>query len=234
LAQLGLAVHSYEFSMEHLPPGVVDKAGPISSVATGQHVSFLVQLLPYIEQRGIAKNFDIAAGTYAPANAPARAMIIPTYSCPSFGLGVMNADGTAGLSNYAGCHHGSETPIDVDNNGVLFLNSKITYGDIFDGSSNTILIGEMLPFADSLGWASGTRSSLRNASEIETMNWQGIKTIPPATVLEVGGFGSSHPGVGMFCFADGSVRGLGYSIDVQLLEFLGNRSDGEMMGDFDY
>ena len=161
LAQLGIAIHNYEFSMEHLPPGVVNNGGPIRTEEKGQHVGFLVQLLPYIEQKGIAKNFDIAAGTYAAVNAPARAMRIPVFECPSFYFSMNDAQ-TAGITNYAGCNNGSEKPIDVKNNGLLFLNSNVTYGDIFDGSTNTILVGEMAPMKDTLGWASGTRASLRN------------------------------------------------------------------------
>jgi hypothetical protein len=96
------------------------------------------------------------------------------------------------------------------------LNSKVTFGDIFDGSTNTILIGEFLPFEVSLGWASGTRASLRNTSEIIDMaTWQMIKTTPPKKKDEVGGFGSAHPSVTNFCFAGGAV---------QIVEY-GNRSE---------
>ncbi len=232
LAQLGLAVHNYEFSLEHLPAGVINKDGPIRSEPIGQHVGFLVELLPYIEQRGIANNFDIAAGTYAVVNAPAREMVIPTYVCPSFPF-VKNEKETAGLTNYAGCHDGSETPIDSKNNGVLFLNSKISYGDIFDGSCNTILIGEMLPFASSLGWASGTRASLRNPSEIlDNGDFQQLNRNPPESVLTVGGFGSMHPGGAQFCFTGGAVQFLTGSTDPLLLQHLGDRADGAMMGEF--
>ena len=90
LAQLGMAVHNYEFAREHLPPGVIEKNGPIDTTEIGNHVGFLVHLLTYIEQRGIANNFDMDAGTYAAANAPAREMVIPTFICPSFG-NTMNA-----------------------------------------------------------------------------------------------------------------------------------------------
>ncbi len=45
-------------------------------------------------------------------------------------------------SSYAGCHHDQEAPIDVDNNGVLFLNSSIRYEQITDGSSHTVFVGE--------------------------------------------------------------------------------------------
>lgn len=232
VAQLGLAIHNYEFSMEHLPAGVINGTGPILTQEKGQHVSFLVTLLPYIEQPGIFNHFDIAAGTYAAANAPARVMVIPTYSCPSY-IGIcVNTAGNAGLTNYAGCHHGSETQIAADNNGLLFLNSKIRYAEISDGSSNTILIGEFMPLETSLGWASGTRASLRNGSDIlNEQSWDLLNLSPPPAEA-VGGFGSMHNGIAQFCLADGSVRALRIGIDPALLDSLGNRADGEMMGDF--
>lgn len=232
LAQLGIAIHNYEFAMEKFPPGVVNPTGPIQSVPNGQHVGFLVQLLPLIDQPAIYKNFDIAAGTYAAANAPARAMTIPILSCPSFPYRV-NDDDTAGLTNYSGCHHGSETPIDAKNNGVLFLNSEITYADIDDGSSNTILIGESLPAPDSLGWASGTRASLRNTSEIQDeKSWNAALLGAPLTPLEVGGFGSFHGFVFQACLADGSVHSFTVVTEPELFSNLGNRADGAMMGSF--
>jgi prepilin-type N-terminal cleavage/methylation domain-containing protein/prepilin-type processing-associated H-X9-DG protein len=232
IAQLGIAVHHYEFSTERLPAGVTNPGGPIRTEAIGQHVGYLVEMLVYVEQYGIAKNFNIAQGTYAAANAAARAKTIPTYNCPSY-WETMNADESAGLTNYAGCHNSVETPIDVDNNGLLFLNSDIGYEDILDGSSNTILIGEMLPYPDSLGWASGTRASLRNTSSMTgNFDWDKMKSTPPTDVSEVGGFGSMHPGGSQFCMADGSVTHLSKTIDALLFEKLGDRADGEMMGSF--
>ena len=146
--------------------------GPILSEEKGQHVIFLVTLLPYVEQHGIAKNLDITAGTYAPVNAAARMQQIHVYLCPSFPVG-RNSEGSSGLANYAGCHHDSETPIDQDNNGLLYLNSKIRYSDILVGSSNNFLIGETLPIQDSLGWASGTLATLRNTSDrIDWYRWE--------------------------------------------------------------
>jgi len=235
LSQLGVALHNYEFGHQHLPAGVIDSApGPILSQEKGQHVGFLVTLLPYIEERGIADRFDIAAGTYAKANAPAREMPVDTFLCPSSPGNWFNDTSTAAISNYAGCYHGTEVPIDDDNNGLLFLNSAITYGDIYDGSSNTILVGEFWTAPDSFGWASGTRSSLRNTEKPVNFSQQawGPPVVDPTLSLpadQVGGFGSYHSGGANFCLASGSITFLSDNIDPILFNNLGNRKDGAMM-----
>ena len=232
LAQVGLAIHNYEFAREHLPPGVTNDTGPIRTEEIGQHVSFLVELLPYIEQRGIADNFDKSLGTYAKANAPARNMSIPVYLCPSF-LNSRTGTGLPGITNYAGCYDASETQIAKDNNGLLFLNSRVALADIYDGTSNTLLVGEMLPLEDSLGWASGTRASLRNPSALlQLRDLELLNQSLPLPVTAVGSFGSPHPAGVNFCLADGSVHTFYRAMSGQILNLLGDRSDGEMMGEF--
>ena len=232
VAQLGMAVHNYEYSMETLPPGVTDPNGPIASVELGQHIGFIVHLLPYMEQTAIANNFDISIGAYGAANAAARAQEIELLICPSFHVSANNA-GTAGATNYAGCHHGSEAPIDADNNGVLFRNSAIAYDDITDGGSNTILIGEFLPFSRTLGWASGTRSSLRNTGTfMKHSDWLLADRAPLPPPNTVGGFGSMHPAGAQFCMAGGEVRFISTMVDPKVFSNLGNRADGVMTGRF--
>ncbi|WP_146530152.1 DUF1559 domain-containing protein [Novipirellula artificiosorum] len=239
--QIGLAMHNHEFSHERLPSGVTNDTGPIRNEPIGTHVSWTLQILPFLEQTAAYKRFDQKAGVYASVNAPVRALQIPTYRCPSspwVDIGVKVAaepgEGMAhvGLSDYAGCHHSTETPIDEDNNGLLFLNSRIRYSDILDGSSQTILVGEMLPAYESLGWASGTRASLRNtgspiggSDQVEAGVVKGFET----GSLKVGGFASCHIGGGNFAFADGSVRFLTQTIDTELFRQLGNRADGELL-----
>lgn len=232
LAQLGLAIHNYEFAREHLPPGVVNDKGPIRTEAIGQHVGFMVELLPFVEQRGVADNFDKSLGTYAPANLAARRMSIPVFECPSF-FDMRGGTGLPAMSSYAGCYDSKETPIDADNNGLLFMNSKIALADIYDGTSNTILLGESLPLNDSLGWASGTRATLRNPSTLLVpSDWEGLNQSLPLPVTEVGGFGSFHPAGINFCMADGSVHLFYQGMNKTTLNALGDRADGEMMGNF--
>lgn len=233
--QIGLGIHHHEFSMEHLPSGVINPDGPIRSEAIGQHVSWVVQILPYIEQHNLFEQFDVEAGTYAPENSVARGKTIPTMICPSFpgpsvnSTGVGESEQRVGVSCYAGCYNDDESPIDEDSNGVLFLNSNVRYSEILDGSSQTILVGEVTPKANSLGWASGTRATLRNTSGFEsTTDWNRTSTSDKGSLV-TGGFGSFHAGGAVFTFADGSTKFLSQSIDPGLFRQLGHRADGELL-----
>jgi prepilin-type N-terminal cleavage/methylation domain-containing protein len=238
VTQLGLAVHSYEFHFESLPPGVTNDDGPIRSEPQGKHVSWIVKILPYMEENPVFRMFDQSAGAYAPVNAPVRRVHIEILQCPSDRLPYINDAGTVVRSGYAGCHHDSEAPIDADNNGLLFLNSKIRFRDMDDGSSKTILLGEALTAPDELGWVSGTRATLRNTSVIEepprhTASGGDLKQDEADQdkrgPMFVGGFGSYHPAVVNVALADGSARGLSVDTDRELLRQLGNRADGEIM-----
>lgn len=241
LAQIGLALHNHEFSVEHLPAGVLNPDGPIRNEPEGQHVSWMVQILPYIEQRNAYKLFDKEAGAYALTNTRVRQSQIDVYTCPSFPGADLNEEETAAVSTYAGCHHHEEAPIAATNQGLLFLNSEIRYDEILDGSSHTILVGEMFPDYNSFGWVSGTRSTLRNTSTFEEYRARYFDRPlrgdhdPPRVAngpLDVGGFGSSHPGGALFCFADGSCRWLNEDIELATFKLLGHRADGQLIKSF--
>lgn len=233
MSQLGLALHHFDFSMEHLPSGSInEEEGPVRSEASGQHVSWTVQILPYMEQQAAYEHFDMEAGAYAAVNRDVRAITIPTLLCSSNPRPTLEADDgkSIGLSHYAGNHHDSESPIDADSNGLLFLNSKIRYSQIVDGSSQTILLGEMVPVNEPLGWASGTRATLRNVGSLNDRELYDPFT-PQTSLgpLDVGGFGSHHTGGVQFAFADGSVQFLSEKTDKVLLHQLAHRADGELL-----
>ncbi len=262
--QLGLALHHYEFHRETFPAGVTDAAGPIKSLPEGKHVSWIVRILPYLEERALAAHFNDADGAYAAGNAPVVATVIPTLICPSYGgsstatwpavggpaeaAGVGEAaarERTVAISSYAGCHHDVEAPIAADNHGMLFLNSSVRFKDILDGSSRTLLIAEKIsplrrPFEsyrrDDLGWASGTRATLRNTSRITSGQWPALPeaVADPRDVdpLVVGGFGSDHQGrICVSAMADGAIKQFTPDIDPDVLRQLGNRADGEIPKD---
>jgi prepilin-type N-terminal cleavage/methylation domain-containing protein len=237
--QLSLSLHNYEFHHEALPPGSTNPDGPIRNEPQGIEVGWIVKVLPYLEQQAMWRKFDQAAGAYAPQNAQIRAAEMKAIQCPSEPHDFLNESKTVARGSYAGCHHDVEAPIDKDNHGLLFLNSNIRYSDIYDGSSNTILVGEALTYPDELGWVSGTRATLRNTSVIERSRpraqIEADKNKPAAeqpSSTFVGGFGSYHPGIANFAFADGATRAISEDIDKEILHQLGHRSDGEIVKPF--
>jgi prepilin-type N-terminal cleavage/methylation domain-containing protein/prepilin-type processing-associated H-X9-DG protein len=247
LMNLGVALQNYESSYEMLPPGVINDTGPIQSAPQGYHASWLLQILPFLEQKTVARRFDDRAGVYAPANLTVRAIVISVFLCPSDANGP-TAGNRVAVNSYAACHNDVEAPIDANNTGVFYLNSHLRSDDISDGTANTIYLGEKVLADAALGWASGTRDTLRNTGtpinrtaalagifpgEVEPD--EGAPTNPAsapnsaANLNFVGGFGSNHPGGANFAFGDGSVRFVKNAINAKVYRWLGNRADGELV-----
>ncbi|MCA1684500.1 MAG: DUF1559 domain-containing protein [Planctomycetia bacterium] len=224
LRQLGLALQNYEYINQVLPPGVVDTRGPIHNRPEGLHIGWIVQLLPFMEQNGVYNAIDTNVSVYDPANATGARVRINTLLCPSdLERGVPR--GVMMDVSFAACHHDVEAPIDVDNHGVFFLNSRVRHEDIPDGSSFTFFVGEKrLQVASSGGWMSGTRATLRNTGTP-------INAAPEPGGDLVGGYSSYHPGGANFAFGDASVRFLSERIDPHVYRLLGHRADGEMIDD---
>ncbi len=266
-----LALHNYMMAHEVLPPGTQNAAGPIVSGPTatggltdepmgigaggaddaaaavaaaatgpvGYHMSWTTQILPYLEQQNAYGKIDFHQSVYHKANRPVREHTVVTFICPS-DYGLTGGSGIP-LSSYRGCHHDAEAAIDVDQNGVLFLNSAVRYEDITDGSSSTIMVGEaVLQLNSSLGWMSGTRATLRNTGSAINSGMAAFRMNRNAAGINgedadpavVGGFSSYHTGGSHFGMGDGSVRFLSENIQPAVLTHLGNRHDGEMVDDF--
>jgi prepilin-type N-terminal cleavage/methylation domain-containing protein/prepilin-type processing-associated H-X9-DG protein len=247
LLQLGIALGNYASTHHVLPPGVVNDKGPISNLPQGYHVGWAVQILPFLEQANLYRRIDFRQGVYAQVNATVLASGVKTFLCPS--------DGRPASMSYMGCHHDAEAPIDADNHGVLYLNSHVAYDDITDGLAYTILLGEARG-SGMLGWASGTRSTLRNAGHpinahesLVVAQPVGVSLYAPQTdppdpgtveslvqggllpVYYVGGFSSWHPLGANVLLCDGSARFLKQTIDPHVLRRLANRADGELIDD---
>jgi prepilin-type processing-associated H-X9-DG protein len=141
--------------------------------------------------------------------------------------------GVTGSMAYSACHHDVEAPIDVDNHGVMFLDSSVRREDIRDGAANTIFIGEA-GGPGGWGWASGTRATLRNTGSringgrVPPGGVAPIVTPGGIGLLSVGGFGSTHGPGANFAFGDGSVRYLYEAISPKLYQQLGHRADGAL------
>ncbi|HEX3449265.1 MAG TPA: DUF1559 domain-containing protein [Isosphaeraceae bacterium] len=246
--QLGIALQSYESSHELLPPGVVNTTGPILDQPKGYHYGWLVQILPFFEQRNVYNHLNFKIGIYETENFTTRTTVIRSFICPSDSSANPGASGVA-LTNYVGSHNDVEAPISATNNGVLFLNSAVRFEDITDGSSQTIFMGEKLNNAPDEGWASGTRASLRNSGsginptatppfagpgsgddDDGDSQVAGARAASATDTLSyVGGYSARHPGGANFAFGDGSVRFLKNSINRRVFRLLANRADGEII-----
>jgi prepilin-type processing-associated H-X9-DG protein len=172
LKQLGLALHNYHASQNSFPPALGGPAVVNSGGALVARRSMLIPLFAYMEQ-GM-----MYADAYAPdATAPnlidlatGRGLIwakdIPAFLCPSdSGPGKSETDpGVAGSTNYAMCT-GDWSEAGLPSNAAnRFHNPRgfasatqlaqgtpgITrnMGSVYDGTSNTIALGEFIIYAD--------------------------------------------------------------------------------------
>lgn len=156
MRQLIVAVLDYDMANEHLPAGTINPKGPIQNLPNGQHISWIAQILPYMEETVLYDHLDLSLSAYHHKNDRARQAMIGVLYCPS------SPFGGGPFSNYAGCHHDKEAPIDADNKGVLFLNSHVTRDDLRDGAAYILFLGEKNVDGTDLGWLSGTPATLRN------------------------------------------------------------------------
>ncbi len=256
MMQIGIALNNYMMAHEVLPPGTQNDSGPIlSKEGGGYHMGWISQILPYLEKQYVYEHIDFTRSVYDPINLPARQYQIGILQCPS---ATHSPSLTYAWTNYSGVHNDFETPIDVNQNGVLFLNSSIRYEQIRDGSSNTLFVIESrIDHARDLGWISGTRSSLRNVVravpvgqpnsragaggggwELHANRKDGITLKQELADLEagretVGGIGSNHIGnLFMVLKGDGAVYAMSLNTDPKTLRNLANRSDGELTPEF--
>jgi prepilin-type N-terminal cleavage/methylation domain-containing protein/prepilin-type processing-associated H-X9-DG protein len=244
LSQIAIALTNYEMAFSTLPPGTVNATGPIVNAASPDeyHVSWTVQILPFLELETVHRRIDFRKGVYDPVNLLPQQRNIDTFRCPSDTPATL--PDRRKLTNFAGVHSSKNVPIDVNQDGLLFLNSRVGYGDIPDGSSCTLAVGERIGDPDEVwGWASGTRDTLRNGGTAingilipaptafapgfdDTAGKEDQAPADPR--LAVGGFSSRHVGGANFAFADGSVHFLSENINLPTYHNLCSRNDGAM------
>lgn len=123
-------------------------------------------------------------------------------------------------------------------NGVSYVRSLVSHGEILDGLSNTYLVGEKWVFIEYYLTTedNGYDQSLFAGADLDTNR---ATTDPPAwdgtdmRHLPSGGariFGSAHPSALNMAFNDGHVARISYSIDPEVHRGLGNRHDGLPLG----
>ena len=184
LKHLGIAVHNYHDRYGELPPAIVKDA-------TGKPLySGLVLLLPFIEEDALFQQFDKSKAWNEGANANLSKQMVPTLMNPA------STDTRAGHCDYM---------LVGGPNAMLSESGKSTFGNVQDGTSNTIMAVEV-----------GSGSSLE--SWAQPVTWDPSKPFngPDPTMVNV-------------LFGDGSVRALPKSTSVETLRLISDRQDGQMV-----
>jgi prepilin-type processing-associated H-X9-DG protein len=110
---------------------------------------------------------------------------------------------------------------------------RVNFAAITDGLANTLLVGEKHVPMGKLGvgwWDCSTYNgdystcSMRSAGPLYPL----VRNLTDPDPK----FGSYHPNVCQFCFADGSVRSLSVDINPATLGLLAQRNDGELIPEY--
>jgi prepilin-type N-terminal cleavage/methylation domain-containing protein/prepilin-type processing-associated H-X9-DG protein len=124
----------------------------------------------------------------------------------------------------------------VFQNGVSFQISTVKIKDIRDGTAHTYLIGEKNINIDAYNGPTTTSYDYGNDTALFAgydYDWHRWGSVAPARdqleafwVQANNRFGSAHVSTFNMSFCDGSVRSIGYDIDLYTHELLSNRMDG--------
>ena len=251
---------NYESSYNTYPPGGMGPAPALIS-------SFWVRLLAYVEQNSVYNSYNYAAGGYiggaSCANYPLLRnktfafLYCPSSSLPQLVLTSSDHDyANVASPTYAGIEGGGNdnttttevqaltTQGRISDRGVLIAFRTVSIGDITDGTSNTIAVGEqsdwLVPEADYRAdcWCGFPMGPIYppTASDNRQMNLTCVYhpiNMKTSTAYGIGGqcgpntpIQSVHPSGAHALFADGSVQFLSETLDINVLYNLCNRNDG--------
>lgn len=242
LASLNYESAFQHFPPGYLGPDQNDISLDIDTGGSQQYTGTLVFLLAQMEQaniEGLVPADYLSLTTFGTPNWWEDAALfelaqakVPSFVCPetneqpsevvvrthtSFNPPIFLAEGNLiqnfnfGLTRYRPC--GGNRSIIPGSRGILRNRSKTTFGEISDGTSNTILFGET------------------NGGDDREYTW-----IAGGSINSIFGFGdsglrwgSTHPGeIVKFCFADGSVHNITESLELSVLGTYSSMEDGQV------
>jgi len=240
---------------------------PLNDAVNGPHgTSWMLHVLPQLGESPLFAQWNFGAGVMG--NAPVAAEDVATFYCPSrrdgveepqtrlllpglagggtdYGacLGRLNGFNNACNRAHHACGHNFVAGQYIDPTGELigafWPNSATRICDLVDGTSYTILIGELQRLLPPPG-ATGYDES--NSFSNDGWATAGVATLFVTAVAGEGtdigqtgglnnGFfesaGSDHPGGAHFGLADGSVRFLSEDVDSQIYAWMGSIRDGK-------
>jgi prepilin-type N-terminal cleavage/methylation domain-containing protein/prepilin-type processing-associated H-X9-DG protein len=260
LKQIGLGLLNYESTYGTFPPGGM---GPRTTFPS----SWWVRILSYAEQNNIYDRYKYSTGGWTGdggnpnhdlvKNTPFGFMFCPSSPLPQFVCTTatpFHAESHIASATYAGISGATNHPTtkpytccsvsgEVSRGGALIPDQCVGIGQITDGTSSTIIVGEQsdwlspgidrrsdcehgFPMGASLTY-SGTVKRIFNLTSVRyginmKSESDGIgDNCGPNTPIQ-----SAHAGGAHTLFADGSVQFLSASLDRGVLFNLANRDDG--------
>ncbi len=269
LKNIGLALHNFESANKTLPPAHWQDKDQLSKDyqqpyprSDSYYFSWMTRILPYVEQNNIHQMIDFTEWPFPYPAEPIpgigflNSLQIPSFRCPSdsreFPEPIYQSesghDVFGAYTDYLGVNGTSQFNFD----GVLYVNSHVRFGDITDGLSNTLMVGER-PVSIQ-GWSGwwfagsglypwfGSPDVVLGMEENIAINWECDPSNPTSHYqkgtgyYENDGYGwdkhgwhfwSFHPGGANFVMADGSIHFIAYEADREVLKELSTRAKGE-------
>ena len=262
--QIALALHNYHGIHGVFPMGQPQGYGTSAGGGVfkdNDRSNWAGTILPYLEQAAIGSQLDslLAAGgnTYTSSFST---NILPVFLCPSDPANPKIA-ATAGNPqgfhiSFITCHGSGYATLAADSrglnlDGIFYGQSKIRLTDISDGTSNTVMVSELIQGSDSIAGGHDVRGRMWNTIHAGTTfstiyppnstvgdNTQGYcGAVPKApcgaqSALNAYSLARSYHtgGVNMAC-ADASVRFITNSISPATWLAMGSRNGGEVINE---
>jgi hypothetical protein len=209
MRQIMIGLHNYHDANRSFPAGT----HPNKELKPAKRLSWIADVLPYLEQTSVQKQIDFSKAWDDQANRKAIETAIPTFINPSADQSVKSV---FPVTNYVGLGglgpDGPTLPVTSPKAGCFGYDRVTRIRDITDGTSNTVMISE-----SSLNpgpWSAGGRPTIRSLTRKPYINGPD-------------GIGDSHPGGCLMGLADGSVRFISEKVDVATMEALITISGGE-------
>lgn len=230
LMRIGLALQTYHDAALVLPPGTLADSSPVVPDASQPQHAWTTFILPMLDLPALHRAVDYGRSIYAVENDRLHGVKPIPLQCPASQL-------WTGAS-YVGIHHHEAKEIGPEDTGLLFQNSRLSWDDVADGRSSTLMVAETTVAAP-LSWATGTRSTLRyaavgqpglgdqNPSLTAAAVREGDFELDVPELLKTASLSSDHGDFSLAVLADGRVTPLSIRIDERLLASLAHRDDGE-------
>lgn len=258
LMQIGQALHNYHDTFAILPPGLDSSPPPPQGNNVNYYWSWMGRILPFIGEDELWRQADDYARTVNPdpwevPGNPALGTPLDAWQCPAdprqlVTTGVtQDGDLTVAFTDYQGVSgtHSFRVSNSTYDEGVLFANSRIRFGDITNGLSNVLMVGERPPNEDLIfGWwfagfgqdrgGSGSLDVVLGVSEQNVAYGSrcsqgvGFQFMPGdlSNPCDDFHYWSLHHHGANFLLADGSVHFFKYTIDPAVLIAMAYRSGG--------